>query len=670
MYYYHGNDGQTDTNNNNVYCNYDNGNASVFNQLFDPNAFEELPTDFLNNHQHFDPNNLLNGALFDLDSNSQWDLHHQQQHASTDPQESILLSDPNFVRQHQLLQNQQKEMHTRLKEDERHEITADTNIGQASSQLEPNVETKIKTHNNLPAQTIEGSSKNKQQKRASNRRQQVLGKPSMDQQEDDAKVDHQRRFNELQARFRVNYARKPGQQQQSSTNNKAFKKTSFSVSPLTQQQQQQQNPIYHDDQTLVAPLNNTHAKPGAAERLSTPPMPSAPSISTPTIIKTPSVAIGGLVMDTNNNNGTNEDPSNTPPTNSLSFSFPSRTMPIQIQRVARQNSSQPIDAESHQKQLDSQLDKVDFDDITVSELKEMLRQRGKPATGKKAILLQRLQEEREIAKGSRSPGNVRNHRHSQPLPFSRSFNSNHPDSPQQQHQRPRSFQGASSPVTIQHNNHHDNNFLTSSGSPSSIPSFLTPGSPGGQLHRSIANMHIGSPPANVSSSRRYSPYSPRLSSSPKPVYQEYSTSAPSSNNNMTSSLGHPNNANQTIQLSYPNNVNQNSMMLSSSYSAASRSATMPTGRYYNNPKTYKPFMSSALATPDREEDINPFDSYYAGSGDPPIKEEEIAYSNNSGTHTTNKGSVSSHHNNSDMDWTDPAALEMLLQQGIMINKQA
>jgi hypothetical protein len=647
MYYYHSNDSQTDTNSNNVHSNYDAANSPLFSQPLDPSTLEELPTDFLNNHHHFDPNSLLNEPLFNMNNNPNWDFYQQQE--PTDPQEAILLSDPNFVRQHQLLQDQQKEMHTRLRKDEAQEIAANPTNVQASL-LEPNLETSSKANNSLPAHTVEENSKNKQQKRSNNRRQQVVGKSSADQQEDDTKIDHQRRFNELQARFRVNYARKPNQQQQPLMNNKAFKKPVASASPIPQQQQQQKSPspvsAYQDDQTLIAPLNNTHAKP-VEQLLSTSPMPA---INTPTAVKTPSVAIGGLTSEDPNNNV-----NNTPPTNSLSFSFPSRTMPIQIQRVARQNNPQPFDAESHQKQLDSQLDKVDFDDITVSELKEMLRQRGKPATGKKAILLQRLQEEREIAKGGRSPGGARNHRHSQPLPFSRSFSGNYPDSPQQQ-QRPRSFQGASSPVTIQQNSHHDSSFAASS--PSSMPSFLPPGSPGGQLHRSIANMHIGSPPANISSSRRYSPYSPRLSSSPKPVHHEYSTSAPSSNNDLASSPGPYNN--QSTQPSYPSNSSSNSMMLSSSYSTASRTATTPTGRYYNNPKTYKPFMSSALATPDREEDINPFDSYYAGGGDPPIKEEDIGYSE---INTTNNDSSNSNYNHSNMDWTDPTALELLLQQG-------
>jgi len=318
--------------------------------------------------------------------------------------------------------------------------------------------------------------------------------------------------------------------------------------------------------------------------------------------------IGGLVMNTNNNN--REDSFSSKEV--LSSSVPTRTMPIQIQRVTRPNSNQPFDAESHQRQLDNQLTKVDFDDITVSELKEMLRQRGKPATGKKAILLQRLQEERDIAKGGRSPGSSRlTNRHSQPLPFS-SRSLNLPETPKQQ--RPRSFQGGGS---------------------------------------------IGSPPATTS--RRYSPYSPRLGSSPKTTYHEYSSSVPVQSGDLSSSPNNNNNNNNNTpaqnNVAY-NHSNGNGMMLSSSYSA-----TRPTNRYYNNPKTYKPFTSSALATPDREEDVNPFDRYYAGS-ESPITEEKTIPEPEINYNTHNLDSNNSVTQNFDsMDWTDPSALELLLQQG-------
>nr|CAG8575977.1 7087_t:CDS:2 [Entrophospora candida] len=56
-------------------------------------------------------------------------------------------------------------------------------------------------------------------------------------------------------------------------------------------------------------------------------------------------------------------------------------------------SKPPMSSEEYRHKLNEELEKVDFSDITVSELKNLLRQRNKPATGKKAILMQRLQEE-------------------------------------------------------------------------------------------------------------------------------------------------------------------------------------------------------------------------------------------------------------------------------------
>ncbi|KAF1806895.1 hypothetical protein FB192DRAFT_1273495 [Mucor lusitanicus] len=480
-------------------------NAAYQNAHLDPNDHtvepQESPIDFLNNNQlEFDSNNLFNeSSLFDA-SSTHWNHSSQHQPTLDTQQEAILLSDPNFLRQHQLLRDQHAYP----------EQPAPGGDPLAS---------------NLTAMLEEPSKQQQQQqakKKQGNRRQHVVGKSNMDDGQDapnEAKIDHQRRFNELQARFRVNYAPK------ASPSSKAAD---------------------HDEQKP----SHTSSTPTPSSTTQHPPPPTPPNAAAAANV----AMIGGLVMNTNNNNRQDSFPSKEP----LSSSVPARTMPIQIQRVARPNSNQPFDAESHQRQLDNQLTKVDFDDITVSELKEMLRQRGKPATGKKAILLQRLQEERDIAKGGRSPGSNRlANRHSQPLPFSSHSSAYH-------------------------------HAAAASASPS-MPSFLPPGSPGGQLHRSIANMHIGSPPATTS--RRYSPYSPRLSSSPKTTHHEYSSSVP-----------------------------------------------LPANRYYNNPKTYKPFTSSALATPDREEDVNPFDSHLG--------------SNNSAI-----------QNFDSMDWSDPSALELLLQQG-------
>ncbi|CAO3611601.1 unnamed protein product [Mucor fragilis] len=628
-------------------------NANYPNVVFSPNDHivepQESPIDFLNNNQlEFDSNNLFNeSSLFD-GSSSHWD-HPPPQHqqALETQQEAILLSDPSFLRQHQLLRDQQVCPEQPPQEDP------------VASNLTAMFE---------PTKQQQQQQQQQAKKKQSNRRQHVVGKSNMDDNQDDpddAKIDHQRRFNELQARFRVNYAPKASQ----SSKGKSSKKYSTSPQPqnTTSKRASSSNSakstVTHQSPSPVPPFKEDgaiqleHVSYKAAEDQ---PMPSHTS-STPTPSSTQQPAptpvnvamIGGLVMNTNNNNREDSFSSKEP----LSSSVPARTMPIQIQRVTRPNSNQPFDAESHQRQLDNQLTKVDFDDITVSELKEMLRQRGKPATGKKAILLQRLQEERDIAKGGRSPGSNRlANRHSQPLPFS-SRSLNLPETPKQQ--RPRSFQGGGSggggtmPVTI---NNADNNayrHAAASASPS-IPSFLPPGSPGGQLHRSIANMHIGSPPATTS--RRYSPYSPRLSSSPKTTHHEYSSSVPLYSGDQ-SSLPNNNTAPTQNNATYNQN-NGNGMMLSSSYSAS-----RPANRYYNNPKTYKPFTSSALATPDREEDVNPFDRYYAG-GESPITEEKAIPEPETSYSTTHLGSNNSAIQNFDsMDWSDPSALELLLQQG-------
>lgn len=76
----------------------------------------------------------------------------------------------------------------------------------------------------------------------------------------------------------------------------------------------------------------------------------------------------------------------------------SKAMPIQIQRVnaSHNQPSRPVNVETQRRQLDEKLEKVNFDDITVAELKEMLRERGLSATGRKAELMNRLKEEYEL----------------------------------------------------------------------------------------------------------------------------------------------------------------------------------------------------------------------------------------------------------------------------------
>ncbi|CAG8476418.1 8392_t:CDS:2, partial [Scutellospora calospora] len=153
-------------------------------------------------------------------------------------------------------------------------------------------------------------------------------------------------------------------------------------------------------------------------------------------------------------NLTQQSPGSIPlqPAQSFPLNFPMtfrrpNALPIQIHRNPKHShASAPLSSEEYQRKLNEELEKVDFDDITVSELKEMLRQRGKPATGKKAVLMQRLQEEVEHVKAMKN--------NSQQL---------------------------------------KNLMMSSPTSPSS----------GVSLQRSIANLQISSPPIH---SRRFSPY--------------------------------------------------------------------------------------------------------------------------------------------------------------------
>lgn len=76
---------------------------------------------------------------------------------------------------------------------------------------------------------------------------------------------------------------------------------------------------------------------------------------------------------------------------------PPRTMPMQISRNSKAPSqSASLSAEEQQKILDECLMQIDFDDITVSELKDMLRERKKATNGKKAELVERLLDERRM----------------------------------------------------------------------------------------------------------------------------------------------------------------------------------------------------------------------------------------------------------------------------------
>lgn len=73
------------------------------------------------------------------------------------------------------------------------------------------------------------------------------------------------------------------------------------------------------------------------------------------------------------------------------------TRPVAIERVHKP-VPKPVtcDPVETQKKLEDQLIQLNFEDVTVAELKEMLRERGLPATGKKAVLTDRLRDARDL----------------------------------------------------------------------------------------------------------------------------------------------------------------------------------------------------------------------------------------------------------------------------------
>lgn len=75
--------------------------------------------------------------------------------------------------------------------------------------------------------------------------------------------------------------------------------------------------------------------------------------------------------------------------------------PIQIGRITPRHSSSLARTEEQQRLLDATMERVDFEDVTVAELKEMLRQRGKHGGGKKADLIKRMQGEIDIIRANR-----------------------------------------------------------------------------------------------------------------------------------------------------------------------------------------------------------------------------------------------------------------------------
>lgn len=533
MYYYNNNNEKDDPN----HINFDSN--QLFGQSFeDLNTMNDTNNPFLNfdsslpSTSRLGQQDFLLSQLEDYNINNNGGSFNFFDHHLQDQQQAILLSDPSYLRQQQLLLDQQQKANKIMSENPRSNLSA--MFSKETPHIEPMITGQTKTKSSSkPSKPIPISS----------------SLPS----NSSSTIDHQRRFNELQARFRINYAKKPTKQQQQDT-------SAGTSMPITTHE-----------------LSSSYNEPSGRRKLSLEPTTSKPTLRLNNgKIK---VAGGGGGGSTNKSptsiHGMNIPSSSTATETSVASSFPSRTMPIQIQRVQRANAAQPFDLEQRQKRLDDQLVKVDFEDITVSELKEMLRQRGKPATGKKAILLQRLQEEKDMILHARANGIPISNRYA----IEKNHNSNSPviQSPMMDH-------SASLPDTM---------YLSSS-----------PNAGIGSLNRSIADMHIGSPPMTSQQSRRFAPYAPRAAtataviSSPQPTTPMYSSSVPTGSLDTMMMMGEP----RVMMRGFK--------------------------------KSYAPFASSALATPDRDDDHNPFDDY---------KQDKRFDSPN------------------DMEWTDPT-LDYMLQQ--------
>ncbi|KAG0306561.1 hypothetical protein BGZ99_001735, partial [Dissophora globulifera] len=111
--------------------------------------------------------------------------------------------------------------------------------------------------------------------------------------------------------------------------------------------------------------------------------------------------VNRFILSPNLTPGNDSVPLVSPSIMSTSASSPA---PIQIGRIVPRHPLSHARTEEQQRQLDAAMERVDFDDVTVAELKEMLRQRGKHGGGKKADLIKRLQSEIEIIRVNRQSG--------------------------------------------------------------------------------------------------------------------------------------------------------------------------------------------------------------------------------------------------------------------------
>lgn len=445
---------------------------------------------------HLNENYTLDSSLF-VDTSDQ---------TSIQDLDLVLASDLTFSRQQHIFQEHQK-----IKEQPHSNLSAMLSVDKSQS---------IQPINLITSQ--------QQSQNILNRRSSNLAEPipiiTTTNHNTQSSVDHQRRLNELQARFRVNNIKNANKQSNKAALGTSIPNTMNDKSFTTERRRLSFEPVSTGSKPiikLVGGINRTKSR-------------------------------SPVTIPTNSSNSNFN--------NALSSSFPSRTMPIQIQRQHRPNSMTGFDLEARQKKLDEQLVKTDFDDITVSELKEMLRQRGKPATGKKVVLVQRLQEERDAILLTRKSGLLIPNR-------STDYPSSLPD--------------------------------TLSSSPSGVI---------GSLNRSIADLHIDSPP--VQQFRRFSPYGTSPRQNLAPTY---------------------------------NSKNSNSSFLYSSSLPVGNFDTVISGqKWEGEPKneTHIPFTPPELATPDQENDGNPFD--LVKPGNTPQQQQAMIL-------------------DSEMDWLDPDWEHMLPQ---------
>ncbi|RUS19059.1 hypothetical protein BC938DRAFT_475823, partial [Jimgerdemannia flammicorona] len=361
-------------------------------------------------------------------------------------------------------------------------------------------------------------------------------------------VDHHQRLNELQARFKVKLDRKSvrgpplGNHLLSASYSAPTDAAGMRPQPSTSMQYPSAAPS-----VIHSPFGQTSELLERSMAMNVDEAPPMRHLRKRSISLPPNLPPNFLVQtarDTRTLGFVTPENLSAPSTPSMPVNM---TLPIQIQRAHKSHHlNSPMNTEEHQRRLDEQLEKVDFEDITVTELKDMLRQRGKPATGKKAVLLQRLQEEMDFVKAMK-------HNYHQLQQQQSSNNASSSQALPQPH-------GTSSP---------------------------TVGSPSTSLQRSIANLQISSPPMH---SRRFSPYG-----------------APSSPRLTASFSGHPHSYSTSLPMTHPHNLNAEEMM---SNPLASNSMIIPGTPPVVANAPGSPFTHSGIPTPEQMTDYDVFSSSF------------------------------------------------------------